>query len=88
MPDMTKLEAGQGGRVALTADVRLAPCPFCGVEDIMISDVESAVWVRCQTCGCAGPEVETEAFPDYDESGDNRSQMATAYCVELWNKRV
>ncbi|CAG1023263.1 hypothetical protein MTYM_02315 [Methylococcales bacterium] len=76
------------GRAPLERQVRLEPCPFCGVEDAMICDVESAVWVRCQTCGCAGPDVETEAFPDYDASGNNGSAMATAYCVDLWNKRA
>ena len=68
----------------------LKPCPFCGSNDLTISDTTGVSydlqvtildrWVTCEKCDAEGPPIE------HDFNGT--PEEATATVVRLWNTRT
>ncbi len=73
------------------------PCPFCGGEDLGMSDATIAravVTIEC-ACGAEGPRahvrqtlVRRPRSDDARATWDANAVAAETRAVELWNKRV
>lgn len=81
-------------------DFELAPCPFCGSEDIRDSvkiagnyELQYRVTMYCNKCYCYGPRIRTKAFNRYDyksrdECVEHGMSEAKRQAAEAWNRRT
>ena len=62
----------------------LKPCPFCGAEDIELTNTWTACyWVQCLSCGAS---AFGEGYPDSDSLEDHKEAAKEA--IEAWNQRI
>ena len=65
----------------------IKPCPFCGGNEVSISEGSTFRWVRVECrCGVIGPEVRKQTAG----SGTKEEWFcdAAARAIVEWNKRV
>lgn len=58
------------------ADPYMAPCPFCGTENVTMKARWGAVFVQCGDCGAQGPSV----------GGDRLLALRQRECIERWSQ--
>ena len=61
------------------------PCPFCGSDDISLTDIEDckATMVECESCGCRTGRYDNSEDPGWAEReavGRVRCQEFKRYC--------
>lgn len=60
------------------------PCPFCGSDDIELTNTHTACyWCECQNCGA---QVTGEAYEG--DHSENAHKVAALSAIKAWNTRA
>ena len=68
----------------MSDDIKLSPCPFCGLDDLYYDpDVQS---IACP-CSATGPSMLSREFDEEGKTYDEVEAEIQEAAVEAWNRR-